>query len=167
MADSEEAKMQDREIYINQALNDIERAYNVIFDISQNPDNQDLEFDDDVMFDTPITNFIPIEIHDQEYMRKVLSFLYDKSGILKPSPGGRDEFGNAWIKMQFLALTLDPEQPMIMTEAILWILHPNVQPQDNPIEYAKYARIASGNLQSLPTSWINLQQVMMPQQSGQ
>lgn len=162
MANTKEAASLMKEAYVNQASNDIEQAYRDVMDISKNPEFQLVDGDDDVMFEIPLANQIRIKLYDPTYTRIVLRMLYDKSGILMPSCGGRDSLGNAWVKMQCVAHNPISRTFEKKTEAILWILIPNLMPQDDPIEYAKSVRQGSGVPEN---NWWNVPLGEVPEQA--
>lgn len=159
MAELARAVWSKKEAYINQALYGVERAYHDLFAISQNVSDVRADYDQDVMFETPIGNQIRIDPSNPHYTRYVLGMLYDRSGYLRPFRGGRDLMGNAWIKMQCIALNPVSDAYEAKTEAILWILTPNTTPRDNPIEFARAVRAASGSPEN---NWWNVHRGEFP-----
>ncbi len=155
MENYEAVKWNDKVAYINQALYGVGQAYSYLF-IS--PEIKGVESDNEIMFEVPLDNQIRIKMNDQAYTRMVLAMLYDNSGILIPSCSGRDFLGNAWIKMQCVAQNPASGLLEAKTEAILWILHPNLEPQDDPIEYVRSIRKVSlvpyNNWCNVPNGWV-------------
>lgn len=135
--EQEKAREVAKENYIIQALLDIRQAYIRI----QTESPQDIEFDYDIMIEVPLPNQFRVNVNDEAYMRAVLGELFEYSGVLMPyMPGGHDKFGNTWINMQCKAAMPSPGQWYPKTEAILWILAPDMRPQDDPLKYVKIFR---------------------------